>query len=1177
MVQINADSKANELKEIRGLLYRCIHWEGLRKPEITQCRNCQSFLHSASNCYLPRRCVKCKDHHEIGKCSLQEVPVNEREKLFCVLCNSYGHPASYKGCSKYKELQQKLRAKKQHLSDKRTKNSPIIVNDNLSYANMVKNNFTTQSANTNSTINSILEQLNNSIQALSNQIINLNKQLQLQSKNSKMGGGTAILIRRGIKYSYYNNRKILAFKHLETSVVKIPIFPNKTLFIIAAYYPSGNNCSSFKSDLLKLFQSLNLENTENYYILAGDLNCKNTVWNNPISNTKGNYLKEWIEDYEIRYRCKLYATCNPSYPRCNSYLDLCIVDSRLTIYKVNDSINCLETLDYDSDHETVKIKLLGVENDHPLSFFNEFTESKFNYRKTNWKKFRNILMNNNLMNLIPADRNLNNNEIDYHLLELNNHITRAIDTTVPKFKPQDSIKRYTNSIIRKLQGEKSRIVTLIKRYNRLETFLTQSEFNILKAKLKLIRKLINDNFTISVNKNIQDRLSKMRPNDSVNMFGEVRKQFRTLQTYELGIMKIPLNDERLIRNTGIDPMDLEKEDGNANYLIQEDIHSFKEIDPYNHVHLEVNHCFTEFLEEKNHYEYNDKTMTTFSTSKKADDLKESQLNNFFISKDKVLSIFRKLRPKLSSGVDNIPNVVLRNLPDNLISNYGILFNNMLNNAYFPRAWKQAKVIILPKKDKDTTNPKNLRAISLLPNISKVFEVFININIIKICDNKNLISDRQFGFKYKHSTIHAIHLLVSNIQWNLNKSLYTGACLVDFEKAFDNVWIPGLICKLLKFKFPPHLIILIHNMLNNRTFSVYGKESTGTRKFTIVNGLQQGTVNSPILFNLYLLDLIEKMENIIAFADDITIYHADNTVDKINDGLQNKFFLIENYSRNWHMKINLNKCECILFRPPVGKCNSNIRKYWKSFGIKSYDNICIPVKQTVKLLGIYLDKFLYFNSHIKHQLTKARKAFVIYKKLFFSKYIQSRVKTIMYQSLIRPILSYGCQIWFNICPSYMEKIRIFERKCLRCCTSLYRSENSDYKKYISNKILYENAEISRFDNFIIHIIRDHIIKSVNTTENNLIMAPYYVSEEYIARTLQNGFIPPEAFLFLDRNGFIQNEDGIPVFYHIYRRSNIKSIICNELTIENCRFDTNIYMKDKNIKPNLNIKKYWWLTQ
>lgn len=366
------------------------------------------------------------------------------------------------------------------------------------------------------------------------------------------------------------------------------------------------------------------------------------------------------------------------------------------------------------------------------------------------------------------------------------------------------------------------------------------------------------------------------------------------------------------------------------------------------------------------------------------------------------------------------------------------------------------------------------------------------------------------------------------------------------------------------------------MLSNKYFHIYNKSQLSTRKFIIINGLQQGTVNSPILFNIFILDLVDQIDNIIGFADDIIIYHSDCKIQKINEKLQNYFNLIEKYAINWKMKINISKCETILFRPPVGKCNYNIKKYWKDFGIKSNSNINIPNKQIVKYLGINLDKFLYFNKHINLQIMKATKAFFMYRKLFFSKHINPTVKVMLYQTLIRPILTYGCQIWFNVSPSYMEKIRIFERKCLRACTSLFRSPNSDFIKYISNKKLYNTAKAIRIDNFIIHLIRNHISKSVNCIENNLIMAPYYVSGEYIHKTLQNGYVPPEAFLYLDSQGFIQNEIGIPILYHIYRRATEKAIRCNQLTTENKRFDTSLYLKDKNMLPNINRKKYWWLT-
>lgn len=152
----------------------------VRKPKITQCRRCQSFFHSASNCYLPPRCVKCKETHEIGKCTLNDVPKEERNKIFCVLCSKYGHPASYKGCEKYKELQEKLRAKTQSLVQNRGNKPSMVVNPNISFADIIQNN-NTPSGNTNNQIHLVLKELNNSMLNLSNQIINLQKQLQIQT------------------------------------------------------------------------------------------------------------------------------------------------------------------------------------------------------------------------------------------------------------------------------------------------------------------------------------------------------------------------------------------------------------------------------------------------------------------------------------------------------------------------------------------------------------------------------------------------------------------------------------------------------------------------------------------------------------------------------------------------------------------------------------------------------------------------------------------------------------------------------------------------------------------------------------------------------------------------------------------------------------------------------------
>lgn len=88
LVQVSLESHVNKLKEIKTLLHRCIKWEQVRRPEIPQCRNCQGFFHSAANCYLPRRCVKCNEDHERGKCPAQTVPPEDKNKLYCVLAKN---------------------------------------------------------------------------------------------------------------------------------------------------------------------------------------------------------------------------------------------------------------------------------------------------------------------------------------------------------------------------------------------------------------------------------------------------------------------------------------------------------------------------------------------------------------------------------------------------------------------------------------------------------------------------------------------------------------------------------------------------------------------------------------------------------------------------------------------------------------------------------------------------------------------------------------------------------------------------------------------------------------------------------------------------------------------------------------------------------------------------------
>ena len=163
--------------------------------------------------------------------------------------------------------------------------------------------------------------------------------------------------------------------------------------------------------------------------MARDLSARHTSWLNQSFNTRGKFFKKWIDDNEIKYKLKLYTSSLPSYPRGNSYLDLCIANTRLEVSKFN-TTGKLETLAYDSDHNAIQMQI-SYKNDKYLNLEKRENNHKFNFRNSNWEKFSDyIVQTYNLK--IPNKRNLSNEEIDSYLTDINEAIKITMNNTVPK-------------------------------------------------------------------------------------------------------------------------------------------------------------------------------------------------------------------------------------------------------------------------------------------------------------------------------------------------------------------------------------------------------------------------------------------------------------------------------------------------------------------------------------------------------------------------------------------------------------------------------------------------------------------------------------------------------------------------------------------------------------------------
>ena len=166
----------------------------------------------------------------------------------------------------------------------------------------------------------------------------------------------------------------------------------------------------------------------------------------------------------------------------------------------------------------------------------------------------------------------------------------------------------------------------------------------------------------------------------------------------------------------------------------------------------------------------------------------------------------------------------------------------------------------------------------------------------------------------------------------------------------------------------------------------------SKEFYIENGLQQGTLNSPLRFSIYNSDLLNLFnlntsthKRSIAFAGDLIIYMTDRKTKSIRTELQESFNKISDYYYIWKLKINGSKCETILFRSKTSKIGPIERERCKKFQLKEKANEgeLIPHKNCVKYLGVNIDDKLNYKQHIEIQLSKVSKAFWKTKKLFYS--------------------------------------------------------------------------------------------------------------------------------------------------------------------------------------------------
>ena len=200
--------------------------------------------------------------------------------------------------------------------------------------------------------------------------------------------------------------------------------------------------------------------------------------------------------------------------------------------------------------------------------------------------------------------------------------------------------------------------------------------------------------------------------------------------------------------------------------------------------------------------------------------------------------------------NNFHPKMLKNLPHIAVKILHKCFNLCQNSGNW--VWDVSKVVFIKKDGKPNyLKISAFRPISISSYVGKLLERIIEQRIRAHCDLEGILDDEQEGFRSTRNTTRYLYKLIANIKEAQRKKFTVFLLCIDFEKAFDSIWLKGLIAKLHKWNIQGNLLRLLNSFLFNRQVKLIINKQIGKVRKCGEYGLPQGSVLSPLLFMMFI--------------------------------------------------------------------------------------------------------------------------------------------------------------------------------------------------------------------------------------------------------------------------------------------------------------------------------------
>src|SRR5271154_2488635 len=399
-------------------------------------------------------------------------------------------------------------------------------------------------------------------------------------------------------------------------------------------------------------------------------------------------------------------------------------------------------------------------------------------------------------------------------------------------------------------------------------------------------------------------------------------------------------------------------------------------------------------------------------------------------------IFCNLKSNKACGPDHLPAAAMSHLWGCLADHLLSLYQCCLRSGYFPKVWKKAKIILIPK-----SSGCGFRPISLLSILGKILDKLLATRLNRFLLRTQFITNDQLGFVPQRSAEDALHNLVNKIKSTPAGSV-SAIISLDIKAAFDEAWWPCILRNLSLANCPHNLFGLVQSFLAERTIELNNVVKE------ISKGCPQGSCSGPALWNTIMATLLSELRSLgvwcQAYADDLILVingrNSQELIRKANSALA----ICQSWASISKLHFSIEKSRALIY-------NVRSRKSVLPITQLMLGDSAISWAEEFTYLGIVIDHKLKWHKHIEY--IKSKVARVNNKLLWVTGKnwgMSPRVLKCMHSYIFKPMVLYGASIWGGSVSSrfFENKLRAIQRPFLLKITKAYRTTSNDALEVLS---------------------------------------------------------------------------------------------------------------------------------